>query len=75
MTEQDRCPPLGGLAREVPIPVSSFEEALSPAQAKKFSMVNSFHSLLAGFAGNLEARVKIKDRLTLEISRAQPGLD
>lgn len=48
-------PSPGGTAKGGPIPVSSFEEALSPAQAKKFSVVNAFHSLLAVMAGNLEA--------------------
>lgn len=57
-------PSPGGTAKGGPIPVSSFEEALSPAQAKKFSVVNAFHSLLAVMAGNLEARVTIRDRQT-----------
>jgi hypothetical protein len=51
-----------GLLREVPIPVSSFEATLSPAQAKKFSVVNSFHSLLAVTAGASIAGVTTRDR-------------
>lgn len=43
-------------------PVSSFEATLSPAQAKKFSVVNSFHSLLAVTAGASIAGVTTRDR-------------
>lgn len=43
-------------------PYLSFQEAFSPTQAKKLSMVNSFHSLLAVIAGALEAGVTTRDR-------------